>query len=84
MRVAGEWLYRKQGWDDLPAQFGEPDWLHIGFVVADWGGLLLLLALAIGGIGVHRLRSGNGAVLLKATMVLALILSSPTSSRSGR
>jgi hypothetical protein len=74
MRVAGEWLYRQQGWDDLPVQFGEPEWLRIGFVVADWGGLLLLVALGIGGIGVYRLRSGNGAVLLRATVVISLIL----------
>jgi hypothetical protein len=74
MRVAGEWLYRQQGWDDLPAQIRDQDWLSIGFVVADWGGALLLLALALGGVGVYRLRSGNGAVLLRATMVIALIL----------
>jgi hypothetical protein len=74
MRVAGEWLYRQQGWDDLPAQFGEPEWLNIGFAVADWGGLLLLLALALGGIGLRRLHSGHGALLLRATMVIALVL----------
>ena len=75
MRLAGEWLYRLQNWDDLPEQIDEPAWLGIGFVVADLGGLLLLLALVLGGIGVYRLRDGKGGtVLLKATMVIALIL----------
>jgi hypothetical protein len=75
MRLAGEWLYRQQQWDELPDQFDEPTWLRIGFIVADWGGLLLLLALALGGIGIVRLRSGKGgAGLLRATMVIALVL----------
>ncbi|MGH3038463.1 MAG: hypothetical protein ACRDLZ_03525 [Gaiellaceae bacterium] len=75
MRLAGEWLYRLQNWDDLPDQIDEPAWLGIGFVVADWGGLLFLLALALGGVGVYRLRIGKGgAGLLKATMVIALVL----------
>ena len=47
----------------------------IGFIVADWGGLLFLLALALGGVGVYRLRNGKGGtVLLKATMVISLVL----------
>jgi hypothetical protein len=76
MRLAGEWLYRLQNWDELPEQFDEPAWLRIGFIVADWGGVLLLLALALGGVGVYRLRNDKrgGAGLLKATMVIALVL----------
>ena len=75
LRLAGEWLYRLQNWNQLPDQIDEPAWLKIGFIVADWGGLLLLLALALGGIGVHRLSDGKGGTtLLKATMVISLIL----------
>ncbi len=75
LRLAGEWLYRLQNWDELPEQFEEPAWLGIGFVVADLGGLLLLLALALGGVGVYRLSRGKGGRgLLMATMVIALIL----------
>jgi hypothetical protein len=75
LRVAGQWLYQLQSWDKLPSQIGEPTWLNIGFIVADWGGILFLLALALGGVGVYRTRSGKGgAVLLKATMVISLVL----------
>jgi len=75
LRLAGEWLYRLQNWDELPEQIDEPAWLGIGFLVADGGGLLFLLALALGGVGIYRLRNGKGGTgLLKATMVLALIL----------
>jgi hypothetical protein len=75
LRLAGEWLYRLQHWDEIPDEIDKPAWLDIGFAVADWGGLLFLLALALGGVGVYRLRNGKGGTgLLKATMVIALIL----------
>jgi hypothetical protein len=75
LRLAGEWLYRLQKWNELPDQLDEPAWLGIGRVVADGGGLLLLLALAVGGVGIRRLRRGNGGtVLLKLTMIIALVL----------
>ena len=32
------------------------------------------MALALGGIGVYRLRTGKGTGLLKATMVISLML----------
>jgi hypothetical protein len=75
LRVAGQWLYQLQSWDKLPSQIGEPTWLSIGFIVADWGGILFLAALAIGGVGVYRMGSGRGgAMLVKSTMVSSLIL----------
>ena len=75
MRLAGQWLYDLQKWGDLPDQFDQPAWLDIGFIVADWGGLLFVVALAVGGVGVYRLRAGKGgAGLLKVTMVISLVL----------
>jgi hypothetical protein len=75
MRLAGQWLYNLQHWDDLPDQIDEPAWLGIGFVVADWGGLLFLLSLALGGVGIYRLRQGKSATgLLNATMLISLVL----------
>jgi len=75
MRLSGEWIYRKQGWNDVPDQLQDPTWLRIGFGVADWGGLLFLVALIVGGIAVLRLRGGkSGAGLLKVTMSIAVVL----------
>jgi uncharacterized cupredoxin-like copper-binding protein len=75
MRLSGEWIYRKQGWDDLPENLRDVAWLRIGFVVADGGAILFLLALVAGGVGIYRLRRGKGgAGLLKVTMVSALVL----------
>lgn len=75
MRAAGQWLYNLQKWDELPDQFDQPAWLGIGFVVADWGGLLFLISLALGGIGIYRLRQGKNATgLLNVTMLISLVL----------
>jgi len=74
MRVGAQWIYSEQGWDDPPDDVDEPAWLGIGYVVADAGGLILLISLITGGIGVRRLAAGKGSGLLKATLILSLIL----------
>lgn len=76
LRLAGQWLYQLQSWDTLPSQFDRPTWLDIGFIVADWGGILFLLALVLGGVGVHRMRENKqgGTLLLRATMVISIVL----------
>jgi hypothetical protein len=73
MRIGAQWIYSKEGWDDLPDS-AQPTWLGIGYLLADLGGLILLVSLIVGGIGVYRLREGKGAGLLRATLVLSLIL----------
>ena len=71
MRIGAQWIYTKQGWDDVE---DEPAWIMIGGVTADIGGVLFLVSLAVGGFGIYRLREGKGEGLLKATMVIGLIL----------
>jgi hypothetical protein len=73
MRVAAEWIFSKEGWDDVPDD-SQPAWLGIGFIISDLGAVLLLLSLILGGIGVRRLRSGGGAGLLRATMAISVLL----------
>jgi len=73
MRIGAEWIYTKENWDDVPDDL-IPAWLNIGYIVADAGALVLLIALIVGGIGMYRLREGKGAGLLKVTMVLAFVL----------
>ena len=72
LRIGGEWLYTKEGWDEEGAP--EPVWLDIGFIVANLGALLFVVALIVGGIGMSRVKDGRGAGLLKATMVIALLI----------
>jgi hypothetical protein len=71
MRIGAEWIYSKEGWDDVDE---EPAWLGIGWITADLGGLILLVSLIVGGIGVYRLRTDKGTAFLKATLVLSLVL----------
>jgi hypothetical protein len=74
MRIGAQWIYTKEGWDDLPSGVDEPTWLPIGYVSADGGGIVFLITLVLGGIGIRRLNDGRGAGLLKATLILSLIL----------
>jgi uncharacterized cupredoxin-like copper-binding protein len=75
MRLSGEWIYRKQGWNSLPHDLKDTTWLRIGFGVADYGGLLFLVALVIGGVAVRRLRNGKkGIGLLRITTGIALVI----------
>jgi hypothetical protein len=73
MRIGAQWIFNKEGWDDLPDDL-LPDWLGIGFFAADVGGPVLLVSLIVGGFGVYRLRTGGGAGLLRVTLVLSVIL----------
>jgi hypothetical protein len=74
MRVGAEWIYTREGWDDLPKGVDDPGWLGIGAITADAGGLLLVISLIAGGVGISRLRGGKGSGLLKVTLLLSLVL----------
>jgi hypothetical protein len=71
MRIGAQWVESKEHLDNLP---DDPTWLGIGYITADAGALLLLIALILGGIGMRRLRSGGGGGLLKASSVIATVL----------
>jgi len=71
MRIGAEWINSKEPWKDLP---DKPRWLDIGGVIADAGGLVLVVTLIIGGIGVRRLNAGKASGLLRVTLAIALVL----------
>jgi len=73
MRLGAQWIYSKEGWDKVPDSL-IPSWLNIGYLLADAGGLVLVITLIIGGIGVRRLQAGNSSRLLKVTLVLSVVL----------
>jgi hypothetical protein len=70
MRIGAQWTLSRE---NFPDDF-EPTWLGIGYITADVGGALLLLAVILGGFGVRKLSGGGGAGLLKASTVLSLVL----------
>jgi hypothetical protein len=72
MRAGAQWIASKEGWTKKGVP--SPTWLDIGYLLADVGGLVLLVSLVVGGIGVYRLRQGRGSGLLKTTLVLSIVL----------
>jgi hypothetical protein len=72
MRGAAEWIHSKEGFsgDD------DPTWLGIGYMVGDFGGILLLVTILLAGIAARRLRTGGGTMgtLGRITTVLATLL----------
>jgi hypothetical protein len=74
MRIGAEWIWTKEGWDDVSE---EPDWLGIGWITADLGGLLILISVILAGLGLRGLRRGGGgaSVLARiATLLTAIAL----------
>lgn len=74
MRIGGQWIGSREGLDELES---DPGWLVIGFVTADGGGLLLLVSIALAGLGARRLsRTGGESSLLArlATVLVAVVL----------
>ena len=72
MRVGGQWLYSK-GFDELEE---DPAWLSIGFIVADLGLLIFLIALVLAGIASWKHKSGLGkaAGILGALLLVGMVV----------
>lgn len=70
MRIGGEWIYSKEGLDELES---EPGWLGVGFITADLGGILLLVSIVLAGLGARRLSrvGGESSTLGRVATVLA-------------
>jgi hypothetical protein len=51
MRIAAQWIYSKEGLDNLPT---DPSWVGIGFGVSDAGLLFLLIATITAGVASRR------------------------------
>jgi len=58
MRIGAEWMYSKE-FGDVD---DEPTWIGIGYITADVGGLLLLIALITGGIASWKSKNRLGKV----------------------
>ena len=71
MRIGAEWIYSK-GWNDADPT---PDWIDIGFITAEGGGVLLLISIILAGLGARRLARSGGetSTLLRVSTVLVTI-----------
>ena len=76
MRIGAEWILSKE---NIPTD-NEPGWVGTGYATADLGGILILIATILTGLGMRRLRAGGGgggmakAGTVLATLVVALYL----------
>ena len=73
MRIGAEWIYSKEGWADVTS---EPDWLGVGYITADLGGILLLISVVLAGFGARRLARADGGstILARSAGVIALVV----------
>jgi hypothetical protein len=71
MWLGALWTESREHLDDLS---NPPAWLGIGHIAAEGGGLLLLIALILGGIGTRRSRAGSGDGLIRASSAMATFL----------
>jgi hypothetical protein len=72
MRLAAQWIYDKEGFSGDE----DPGWIGIGYITAEGGGLLLLISIILTGIGVRRMRKGEGSpsTLVRVGAVLATVV----------
>jgi hypothetical protein len=73
MRIPGEWVASREGWDNVDE---EPAWLGIGYITGEAGGLLLLISTILAGLGVRRLRTSgaSSSTLIRVSTVLVAIV----------
>jgi uncharacterized membrane-anchored protein len=72
MRLAAQWIYDKEGFG---GDESEPGWLGIGFVTAEFGGLLLLISIILTGLGVRTVRrTESPSVLVRIGAVLSTLV----------
>ncbi len=69
MRIGAQWVQS----EEFPDSY-DPTWLGIGYMTADGGAVLLLIALILGGLGLRKSREGGGGGLLKASGAIATLL----------
>jgi hypothetical protein len=71
MRVGAQWTESEA---NLPEEVEESTWIGIGYMSADIGLLLLLVAIVLSVIGLRRLRGGTGVGLGRAAGIIAMVL----------
>jgi hypothetical protein len=72
MRIPGEWIESKE----FGKSVEEPGWVGVGYITADLGLLLLVVATVLAGIAARRARrtGEGGGVLVRISGVLASLL----------
>jgi hypothetical protein len=71
-RVGAEWLYSKE----FPGNVDDPTWIGIGYLVADVGALVFLIALILSGIAVRKPKGwlSKSSGVLSAVILVGLVV----------
>jgi hypothetical protein len=71
-RIGAEWLYTKE----FPGDVKDPTWIGIGYMVADIGALVFLIALILAGISARKQKGWltQTSGVLSAILFLALLV----------
>jgi hypothetical protein len=77
LRISADWIADKEGYADLEDD-QVPEWIDIGYMTTDPGGLLLIIALIVSGLAVRRVRTagteGGGASVRVTTVLVSILL----------
>lgn len=75
MRIGAEWMYSKE-FGDLPDDFDDPAWVGIGYMTADGGALLFLIALICAGVASWKSKSrlGKAAGVIGAIALIGWVV----------
>ncbi len=68
MRVGGEWIYSREGWDQVEE---EPAWIGVGYLTAEPGALILLISTILAGLAMRR---DSGTLARIATVLTTVLL----------
>ena len=71
-RIGAEWLYSKE----FPGNVDDPTWIGIGYLVADVGALVFLIALILSGIAVWKPKGwlSKSSGVLSAVILVGLVV----------
>jgi hypothetical protein len=70
MRITAEWIADKEGLNDLDE---EPAWVGIGYITAEPGLLLLIVATVLASLGARRARDGGDGGGVQVRVALGLV-----------
>jgi len=71
MRIGAQWVLHESPWNSISP---DPSWVGMGYVIADIGGIALIVALVLAGIGLRRDASSGGQTRARVVTIVTLLL----------
>jgi hypothetical protein len=71
MRIGAQWVLHESPWNAISP---DPDWVGIGYLIADIGAVLLVVALVLAGLELRRGTGAGGRTRARVVTVATLLL----------